>query len=182
MDFEKQKQIIMLLKEWIEDLEKRELVKGFAFNHYFNLPNEPDALRLRFDFPNEEKRETVKKELEEKVKHLFPNCMFKELEWTSPNEGELEAYEFGSRCAFLFWDLVKKERLKAGYISDFEITKTDPPWVFQQCFNHGVMNSLGISKVPNELKIHIAQLVEATKSKTITELVDGLKKIFGTTF
>lgn len=175
-DFELQKRIIRQLRKWIQYLEERELIRGFAFDHYFNNPQRGDVLCIRFDYPKE-KQELVKKELVDEVRKLISNYELKEGPWKSDSEGELEAYEFGSRCAFLFWDLVEKGRFKEDYIFDFfpPRAETRIPLVFQQCFNHGVMNSLGISKKPNEQIIHLILLMESTGSNNIKKLFKQIR-------
>ncbi len=174
-DFEKQKQIIRELRKWIQDLENRGLVKGFAFDHYFNNPERGNVLCIRFDYQNEESREVVQKELLDKVRQLVPNYELKGNRWESPNPGELEAYEFGSKCALLFWDLVEKGRLKEEYLSDFSMSE-QAHFAFQQCFIHGLMNSLGVTTL-NELNIHLNLLMNYTKTKSIAELRKWLKQI-----
>lgn len=186
-NFELQKQIIRQLRKWIQDLEERELIRGFAFDHYSNNPQRGDVLCIRFDYPNEEnakwKIEKVKRELENEVRKLVPSYALIEKPWESPHLGELEAYEFGSRCAFLFWDLVEKGRLKEDYISDV-LLRLEPnvlpqfhkvPLVFQQCFNHGVMNSLGVPKRPNEQMMHLISLMESTDTKNIKKLFQKIR-------
>ena len=51
-----------------------------------------------------------------------------------------------------------------------------PALVFQYCFNHGIMNSLGISKKPNEQLVHLALLIESTKSHNPQELCKWIEK------
>lgn len=174
-DFELQKKIVRQSRKWIQDLEKRGLVEGFAFDHYFNNPERGDVLCIRFDYQNEESREVVQKELLDKVRQLVPNYELKVNRWESPNPGELEAYEFGSRCALLFWELVEKGRLKEEYLSDFSMHE-QAPFVFQQCFIHGLMNSLSVTTL-NELNIHLNLLMNYTKSKSVPELRRWLKTI-----
>jgi hypothetical protein len=151
-DFENQKRIIRQLRRWIQKLEEDGVINGFAFNHYFmkNL----NELRLRFDC-TANSLEQIKKELGDNLKGLGVACALQESEWKDP-EHVLKAYEFGSRCAFLFWELAEKGRFSEDYISNFLPVKerSNIPLAFQQCFNHGVMNSLGIPKLPNELMLH----------------------------
>lgn len=102
-NYEKQKEIIRKLRKWILGLEEpRKLIRGFAFDYYSNLHNEPDTLRLRFDYENTNNQEKVKKELIFEVKQILPEYSLQEQNWDS-EKGILEAYEFGSRCAFLFF-------------------------------------------------------------------------------
>lgn len=183
-DFEKQKEIIRQLKTWIESLESRGLVEGYAFDHY----SPPKELRIRFDCLDEEKLEIVRKELEPKVRRFVPDYISKERErlWDAGKTPEYvyKAYEFGSRCAFLFWDLVERGRFSEKFASSFlqwldssnyEI-KHSIPFLFQFHFSHGVMNSLGIHKIPNEQLIHLAFLIASTKSSNLQELCERIKK------
>lgn len=178
VDFELQKLIIRKLRKWIQDLEKDGFVKGFAFDHYVNDPDRGTAIYIRFDYPpNRETQDKVKKELVDEVRKVIHDYELKEAPWSSKTEGELEAYEFGSRCAFLFWDLVERGRLKEKYVSDFYplSAETWTPFVFQWCFNHGVMNSLNIPKIPNEQIIHLKALMESTKTKNIKKLFQNIR-------
>jgi hypothetical protein len=79
----------------------------------------------------------------------------------------LQAYELGGRCAFLAWELIEKGRFPAEYLADAE---------FRFHFNHGVMNSLGIPKIPDELLIHVNNIMDATKSPTKQELIKWLQE------
>ncbi len=175
-DFELQKRIVKQLREWIRDLESRKLIEGFAFDHYFNNIQRGDVLCIRFDYRDEDDRVKVEQELAVKAKELVPTYELKVGRWESPNEGELEAYELGSRCALLFWDLVDKGRLKEEYVADFTKSDQQAPLVFQQCFIHGLMNSLGVTTL-NELNIHLNLLMNCTKTKNIAELRKWLKPI-----
>lgn len=181
-NFERQKQIIRPLRKWIQSLEERRLIKGFAFDHYFNIPNESDHLSIRFDYPNEDNLSTVRNELENKVRRLVPNYVLQERPWTA-NEEVLKAYEFGSRCAFLFWEKESHGRFPENYLSDFfkvienqQLTFRLVPFNFQFHFNHGVMNSLGVAKRPNEQWIHLLALIESTGSHSPEELCDWIRK------
>ena len=94
-----------------------------------------------------------------------------------------KAYEFGSRCAFLAWELIENKRFPEGYFSNFYKGESEKgiiaeliPYEFQHHSNHGLMNSLNISKTPNELLIHLNLLMDCTKSRTKQELIDWLQK------
>lgn len=98
---------------------------------------------------------------------------------TTP-EHVLRAYEFGSRCTFLFWDLVDKGRFGEELTSSFyplSVSKVQSlkSFNFQFSFNHGLMNSLGISKVPDEQFIHLGALIETTKSSNADELCKWIR-------
>jgi hypothetical protein len=187
-DFEKQKETIRSLRKWMQNLEKRKLVIGYAFDHYFSNPNEPDELRVRFQYSEEKNREIVEKELEREVKKVVADYVKKERIWDSP-EHILNAYEFGTRCAFLCWELIENKRFPEDYFSNFaepqNVSEQDEktvfalkrvPKEFQIHFNHGVMNSLGVPKSPNELFVHLDLLMDCTKTHTKQELLDWLQK------
>jgi hypothetical protein len=186
-NFETQKGIIRKLKGWIQSLEKQGLIAGFAFNHYFQIPpvpESPDELRVRFEYSDEKHRETVELQLEQEVKKLLPDYVKKQRIWNSGSTPQhvLQAYEFGSRCAFLAWELIESERFPEEYFSHF-LGETDKgivakqiPFEFQTHFNHGVMNSLGIMKVPNERLIHFSQMLDSTGSRNKQELIEWLQK------
>lgn len=55
----------------MQNLEKRKLVIEYAFDHYFSNLNEPDELRVRFQYTEEKNREAVERELEREVKKSF---------------------------------------------------------------------------------------------------------------
>ena len=99
-DSEQQRVIIRQLRKWIQSLESRGIIQGFAFNHYF--PN-PSILNIRFDC-TDDKRETIRKELTEEVKKSLPNYVLEERLWDAGRSPEhvYKAYEFGSRCVFFF--------------------------------------------------------------------------------
>jgi hypothetical protein len=174
-DIEKQREIIKQIRNWIQNLESRGIVKGFAFNHYYP---DPSILNVRFDC-TDDKLETIRKELESEVKKFLPNYVIQERLWDAGKSPEYvyKAYEFGSRCAFLFWEMVEKGRfpeefgrsyLKWSDQTHFELKPI--PFNFQSCFAHGVMNSLNISKIPNEQWLHLAALIESTKSSNSQDL------------
>jgi len=185
---EKQKEVIKKLKTWIQSLERQGLIIGFAFDHYFQMPpdpSEPDELRIRFEYSDEKHRQNVEIQLEQEVKKLLPNYVKKERIWNSGYTPQhiLQAYEFGSRCAFLAWELIENKRFPEEYFANFVVGENERgtivrpiPCEFQTHFNHGVMNSLGIQKAPNELLIHLQLLMDSTKSKTKQELIDWLQK------
>ncbi len=178
-DFERQKQIIRQLKNWIQDLEERQLIDGFAFNHYFGSGK--DELRIRFDFNSKENLNEVRNELQTKLEELVESGNVHERTWESP-EYILRAYEFGSRCTFLFWELVERGRFSEDYVTSFLPTRagSEIPLNFQQCFNHGVMNSLGIPKAPHEQVIHLLALIESTRSRNPDELCQWLRNAWAT--
>lgn len=187
-DYGAQRKIIRQLRKWIQSLENRGVVQGFAFNHYY--PN-PANLNIRFDC-TEDKLETIRKELEQEVKKHLPNYVLEERLWDSGRSPEhvYKAYEFGTRCTFLFWELAEKGRFPEQFTSDFLhwldsnhfIIENANAFSFQSCFNHGVMNSLGISKIPNEQLIHLGMLIESTKSSSPEQLCEWIKNQSGIFF
>ncbi len=81
--------------------------------------------------------------------------------WGKNTEQVYRAYELGSRCAFLAWELIESGRLPEEYFSDFLLRENESivgkkkiPFEFQFHFTHGLMNSLGISEFPNEPFLH----------------------------
>jgi hypothetical protein len=183
-DFEKQKEIIKQLRKWMQQLEKGKFIVGYAFNHYFQIPpnpKEPDELRIRFEYSDEKHREYVEKELEREATKFLPNYVKKERKWDSPQH-ILQAYEFGSRCAFLAQELIESNRFPKEYFSRFYVGENENgiiarqiPAEFQIHFNHGVMNSLSIPKYPDEKLVHINNLMDSTNSKTKQELIEWLQ-------
>ena len=186
-DFDKQKEIIRKLRKWIQQLENVNLIDGFAFNHYFQVPpkaNKPDELRVRFEYSDEQNRGIVESELENEVKKLLPNYVKQERNWGSDTTDRhvLQAYEFGSRCAFLAWEQIENGRFPEDYFSQASIVQAKAgvaakriPLEFQAHFNHGVMNSLGIPNAPDERAIHIKNLMDSTNSRTKQELINWLQ-------
>ena len=186
-DFNKQKEIIRKLSKWIQQLENDNLIVGFAFNHDYQVSpnlNEPDELRVRFQYSDEQNRDIVESELENKVKKLLPNYVKQVKNWGSDTTDShvLQAYEFGSRCAFLAWEQIENGRFPEGYFDQASILKSASgvvakriPIEFQTHFNHGVMNSLGIPKNPDERAIHIKNLMNSTNSRTKQELINWLQ-------
>lgn len=80
-DFEKQKEIIRKLRIWIEKLEERKLIAGFAFNHYYSIPPNPkypDELRIRFEYTNEENSKNVEEELELEIRQFLSDYVLKQ--------------------------------------------------------------------------------------------------------
>jgi len=187
-DFNKQKEVIRKLRRWIQQLENDNLIVGFAFNHYYQdspNPNEPDELRVRFQYSDEQNRDIVESGLENEVKKLLPNYVQQERNWGSDTTDRhvLQAYEFGSRCAFLSWEQIENGRFPEDYFAQASILKTARgvvakriPIEFQTHFNHGVMNSLGIPKTPDERAILMKNLMESTNSRTKEELINWLQK------
>jgi hypothetical protein len=183
-DPKKQREIIRQLRKWIESLESRGIVKGFAFDHY--SPN-PEALHIRFDCADKENLKTVRKELENEVKKLLPNYVLppEDRLWDGGKNTEqvYRAYEFGSRCAFLAWKLIESGRFPEEYFSNFSIGDNNKenvvkriPFEFQTHLNHGIMNSLGISEYPNEALIHLKILKGSTRFKNSQGLIDWMEK------
>lgn len=178
--FERQKQIIRQLRTWIESIEEQRLVQGFAFNHYFGGTDVQDELRVRFDYPTEE-NSSVRNELRDRIRPFIPNYIPQGRPWVS-NEEVLKAYEFGSRCAFLFWEKESQGRFPENYPSDFVTIRNQQfafrlaPFNFQFHFNHGVMNSLGVPKEPHEQWIHLLALIESTGSRSLEELCEWIRR------
>jgi hypothetical protein len=167
-NFERQKEIIRHLRTWIEGIDEKGLVRGFAFNHYSGQAGIQDDLRVRFDYPNEVNPD-VEAELGAKIREFIPDYTPHGTPWDS-NEEILKGYEFGSRCAFLFLQMVEKGRFPEGFLSNylywtnsthFEIRPIPIPFNFQSHFYHGIMNSLGVQKQPNELLLHLLAIIES---------------------
>ena len=84
------------------------------------------------------------------VNRLQPNYELVESAWGSDTTDRhiLQAYDFGSRYAFLFWELLSQGRFLENYASNFvrvvdqQFAIVKVPFDFQWHFNHGVMNSL----------------------------------------
>lgn len=177
-DYEKQREITRDLRKWIQSLESRGIIEGFAFNHYYP---EPAILNIRFDCADQKKLKIARKELEKEVKQFIQDYDAGKSErlWDAGKSPEYvyKAYEFGSRCAFLFWELVERGRFSEQLTSSFlkwidqsNFVIDTPTAHFQFCFNHGLNNSLGISKIPNEQLIHLSALIESTRSSSPQEL------------
>lgn len=187
-DFNKQKEIIRKLRNWIQQLENHQFIEGFAFNHYYQVPpnpNEPDELRVRFEYRDEKNRDRIEKKLENEVRNLLLNYVKQQRTWGSDTTERhvLQAYEFGSRCAFLAWEQIENGRFPEDYFARASIIQGKVgaaakriPLEFQTHFNHGVMNSLGIPKKPDERAIHLRNLMESTNSRTKQELINWLQK------
>jgi len=176
-NFERQKEIIRHLRTWIEGIDEKGLVRGFAFNHYSGQAGIQDDLRVRFDYPNEVNSE-VEAELRTKVREFISDYSPHGTPWDS-NEEILKGYEFGSRCAFLFWQMVEKGRFPDEFLSDYlhwtdsthyEIRLGSMPFNFQSHFYHGVMNSLSVQKQPNELLLHLLAIIESMHFHSQEEL------------
>jgi hypothetical protein len=184
-DFNKQKEIIRKLREWIQQLEVADLIVGFAFSHYYpdqQNPNAPDELRVRFQYGDEQNREIVESELETQVKELLPSYVQEERIW-SGDRHVLQAYEFASRCAFLAWELIENVRFPESYFSQASVLKSSRgvvakkmPMEFQTHLNHALMNSLGIPQTPDEKAILIKNLMASTNSTNKEELINWLQK------
>jgi hypothetical protein len=165
-DFETQKRIIRHLRKWIEGIDEQGFVRGFAFDHYFGGDAAQSDLRVRFDYPDEINPE-IESELETKIKELIPEFSLHSRPWDSDEE-ILRGYEFGSRCAFLFWQMVEKGRFPEEYLSGcLTFSNSEPsglnvvPFNFQSHFYHGIMNSLGVPKIPHELLLHLLAIIES---------------------
>lgn len=181
VNFGTQKEVIRHLKNWIQNLEERDLIHGFAFNHYFNNPNEPDSLRIRFDYETEENRERVETELLNEVGALVNNYALEHREWTGTDE-ILKAYEFGSRCTFLLWEKIEEGRIPETYLADYVIHENQVlrgfrivPLQFQFHFSHGTMNSCGVHKRPNEQWLRLLALIESTGSQNTDQLCQWIR-------
>lgn len=170
VNINEQMKLIHEMKDWIKDLEQRKIIDGYAFNHYL------DDLSIRFNC-TEEQFNIIKKEVI-KVLHKYGYKKEPRFDIWGGENHILQAYEFGSRCTFLIWDLIEKERIPQNYLSNFyrENDILQIPFQFQQHFSHGLMNSLGIHKYPNEQILHLTSLFEYTKSKNIDELYKKLKQ------
>ena len=113
-DYATQRRIIRQLRKWIQSLETRGIVQGFAFDHY----TASQTVNLRFDC-SEDQLETVRSELEREVRPFVQNYNSQTSErlWDGGTNSEYvyKAYEFGTRCAFLFWDLIERERFSEEF-------------------------------------------------------------------
>ena len=187
-DFSHQKEIIRRLRKWIEQLENLDLIDGFSFNHYVqdsSNPNEPDELIIRFQYSDQRNRKIVESKLEKAVERLLPNYDPQESDWgsTIAESHMLQAYEFGSRCAFLAWEEIENGRFPESYFKQASILKSARgavakrgPLEFQTHFSHGVINSLGIPENPDETAILIRNLMNATNSRTKQDLIKWIQK------
>ena len=179
---ERQRQVIRQLREWIENLESRGIIEGFAFDHYSGA-DVPDELRIRFDCISVENLEVLRAELEREVGRLIADYVRNERIWNSGRTPEhiLKAYEFGSRCAFLLWKLIEEGRFSEDYVSNYativnrQLTVRRIPLEFQAHSNHGIMNSLGVFKTPNEQWIHLVLLKESTRSASPEQLCQWIR-------
>ncbi|MDH5482285.1 MAG: hypothetical protein OEY22_05340 [Candidatus Bathyarchaeota archaeon] len=171
-----QKQIIRHLRVWIQALEEHKRIQGFAFNHY--SIEGTVALIIRFDC-REEALVNIKRELSENLEKMDIKCELNEKPWESP-EHIRKAYEFGSRCAFLMFKLIENGRFSEDYISDFlqsQDPQSDNALYFQINSNHGVMNSLGIPKRPNEWIVHYWLIGESFGQMLQLDLVPNLRRV-----
>lgn len=182
VNLERQEEIICHLRKWIQNLEERGLVMGFAFNHYFNNPNEPDSLRIRFEYENEDNKNAVECELQNEVRQLVLDYALEEraLNGTDP---VLKAYEFGSKCAFLLMEGIENGRIPETYLTDYVIRENQVlrgfrivPLQFQFHFSHGTMNSCRIHKRPNEQWLHLSALIESTGSQNADQLCQWIRQ------
>lgn len=187
-DFDKQKEIIRALRTWIQQLENAGFIEGFAFNHYYSdpqNPNEPNELRIRFQYSDEQNRPRIELELESEVKNLLPNYVKQVRPWASESREShvLLAQELGSRCAFFAWEQIDNGRFPERYLDQASILKTQRgvvakrvPLEFQTLFSHALINSLGIPKNPDERAILIRNLMDSTNSQSKQELINWLQK------
>jgi hypothetical protein len=182
-DLERQRQIIRHLRTWIEGIGEKGLVRGFAFNHYSGQANVQDDLRVRFDYPEEVNLE-IERELTAKVRELIPEFSAHGTPWDSIEE-ILKGYEFGSRCAFLFWQMAERGRFPEEFLSNY-LNMIDAthfagfrplPFNFQSHFYHGVMNSLGVQKEPNELFLHALAIIECKHFHSSDELCAWIRTL-----
>lgn len=189
VDVATQKKIIRQLRNWIESTETRHIVNGFAFNFY---SDNPESLRIRFDCADEEKLKTVRMELENEVKRSIPDYSVKnnnERLWDEGKNSEqvYKAYELSSRLTFLAWNLIDSGRFSVEYFSSFfigennkEIVVKQIPFEFQFHFSHGLMNSLGINKYPDEAYVHFSILLgiltEIATIRAKQELINWMEK------
>jgi hypothetical protein len=177
-----QKQIIRHLRTWIEGIGEKGIVRGFAFNHYSGQTGVQDDLRVRFDYPSDVNPD-VEAELRTKVREFIPEYSPHGTPWDS-NEEILKGYEFASRCAFLFWEMVEKGRFPEEFTSNY-LHMTDStrfemrliPFNFQSHFYHGVMNSLGVGKQPNELVLHLLAIIESKHFHSQEELCAWIRTL-----
>jgi len=84
---------------------------------------------------------------------------------------------------FLLGSLIESKRFPEGYFSQFYMGENEKgiiakqiPFEFQTHFNHGVMNSLGIPKYPNERFVHFNHMLDSTNSKNKQELIKWLQE------
>ena len=183
-DAREQAIIIRGLRLWIIALEERGLITGYAFNHYHDNPPNLDELRIRFEYANEDSITYVESELQIEVEKFIPDFKLVKRSWNKEcPESNRRAYEFGSRCAFLLWDLIEKGRIKQSWVSDFWPVLTEKklvPLDFQQSVNHALWNSLSVPKKPNELFIHLflfIQLAELHNMDELKEWIGNLKEL-----
>ena len=186
-DLKRQKEIIMHLRKLIESLEEKGIAKGFAFDFYsYN----PESLRIRFDCA-EENLKSVGEELENEVKHFIPeySAMKNQRLWDDGKNSEqvYKAYELSSRLTFLTWKLIESGRFPEEYFSSFYIEENNKeiavkriPFEFQMHFSHGLMNSIGIQKYPNEAYVHMSVLLrilnELVSIRAKQELINWMEK------
>jgi len=166
VNLERQKEIARQMREWVDKLETRHIIDGFAFNFY---TSDPESLRIRFDCSSQRNLKTVREELENQVRHFVPDYSTRnnERQWDDGNSPEqvYKAYELSSRFTFLIWKLEETHRFPEDFFSNFWITENPDeihvrqrPFQFQFCLNHGVMNALGIS-YQNEAYVHLRLLL-----------------------
>ncbi len=186
-NFERQKEIIRGLRAFIERLETDNIIVGYCFDHYFSIPDVPDELRIRFQYSTEDNRTQVENLLQIEVRRFLVDYTVQEREWGTDTTDRhvLQAYEFGSRCAFLAWRLVENGRFRellfsnaiAGQNENGSWRFNQVPLEFQIHFNHGVMNSLGVCKVPTEQLIHLNHLMDSSGCHTKQALIEYIQRV-----
>jgi hypothetical protein len=104
-----------------------------------------------------------------------------------PLESELDALICNAKtkiCAFLFWSMVEKGRFPEEYLSNY-LHMIDPtrfemrpiPFNFHPHFYHGIMNSLGVLKQPNELLLHLLAIIESKRFHSPEELCAWIRTL-----
>lgn len=180
-DSDKQLKIAKQLRRWVQTLERRNMIKGYAFDFYSGK-GRTEYLGLRLDYVDEGSKLEVEEELPKKLTKF--NIEMPEPRGWAETVPEVvrRAYEFGSRCAYLFLELVERGRFQEVYTSssihrfnENHLGINEVPFLFQWHFNHGVMNSLGISKYPNEAIVHFLHLIDATDAKKPEQLCDWIQ-------
>ena len=76
----------------------------------------------------------------------------------------------GSRCVFLLWELIDNGQLSEDYVNSL-MTRRD----LLLHFSHGIMNSLGIPKMPHEQIMHLIALMESTNTRNVQDLFRSIQ-------
>lgn len=129
-NLDKQKQIIQNLKGWIEEMEERELIQGYAFNHYTRPST---TLNIRFDLEKQNLSQ-VEEELKRNLRQLGESDDIQRRDWPG-DEYVRRAYEIGSRWAFVF---MNSNRVPQNLTQSQSFN-------FYCLLVHGVLNSLGMN-------------------------------------